>query len=220
MVFVVHRGVQMPAVQAMDIPWDANRDPVALRAVGDQWTDLVAPSRAQEALKQNLETLTTCLDGTGRRSLFHTDLTPPTELTMIGAIDSYSPIDTYEQKNLFDLLHEMASTDGTVTQYPDGFLIQNSFGSIGAYRGRQIWENTTRVPIAIEGTVIPKGTLCQVKKDGDTIEWVKPLRLTLFNLPLDGEGAEVFQHHLYKLNRFGQSDDDVRAVYRALDNIA
>lgn len=75
----------------------------------------------------------------------------------------------------------------------------------------------TRVPVVINGTIIPKGTLCLVHKDADTIHWAKPIRLTLFNLPFDGEGAEVFQHHLYKLNGFGQSDDDVRAVYRALD---
>jgi hypothetical protein len=75
----------------------------------------------------------------------------------------------------------------------------------------------TRVPIVIKGTLIPKGTLCVVHKEGDTIKWVQPIRLTLFNLPLDGEGADVFQHHLNKLYGFGSNDNDVRAVYRELD---
>lgn len=81
-------------------------------------------------------------------------------------------------------------------------------------------ENTAlnRVPIVIEGTYIPKGTLCYVQKNGDAIEWVQPVRLTLFNLPLDGEGPEVFRHHLDKMgDNVGPNDDAVRAVYRALD---
>jgi hypothetical protein len=75
----------------------------------------------------------------------------------------------------------------------------------------------TRVPILVDGAVIPQGTLCYVKKSGDTIEWVKPVRLTLFNLPLDGEGSEVFRHHLDKMgDARGDNDAAVHAVYRLL----
>jgi hypothetical protein len=75
----------------------------------------------------------------------------------------------------------------------------------------------TRVPIVINGTLIPRGTLCVVRREQDIIKWVQPIRLTLFNLPLDGEGADVFQHHLHKLYGFGSNEDDVLAVYRELD---
>ena len=75
----------------------------------------------------------------------------------------------------------------------------------------------TRVPILVDGAVIPQGTLCYVKKSGDTIGWVKPVRLTLFNLPLDGEGSEVFRHHLDKMGEArGDNDAAVHAVYRLL----
>ncbi len=86
------------------------------------------------------------------------------------------------------------------------------------YKGSGQATALTRVPIVIEGTYIPKGTLCYVKKDGDAIEWAQPIRLTLFNFPLDGEGSEIFRHHLDKMgSQVGPNEDDVRAVYKVLD---
>ena len=76
----------------------------------------------------------------------------------------------------------------------------------------------TRIPIVVNNVLIPKGTLCFVSKRDDVIELVKPIRLTLFNLPLDGEGAEVFRYHLGKIYSAGLTDTDVRAVYRILDD--
>jgi hypothetical protein len=76
----------------------------------------------------------------------------------------------------------------------------------------------TRVPIVVDKVLIPKGTLCFVSKRDGVIELVKPLRLTLFNLPLDGEGAEVFRLHLGEIYSAGLTDTDVRAVYQILDD--
>jgi hypothetical protein len=75
-----------------------------------------------------------------------------------------------------------------------------------------------RVPIVVDNVLIPKGTLCFVSKRDGVIELVKPIRLTLFNLPLDGEGAEVFRYHLGKIYSAGLTDTDVRAVYRILED--
>ena len=76
----------------------------------------------------------------------------------------------------------------------------------------------TRSPIVVNGALIPKGTLCHVTSSGGVIDGVRPIRLTLFNLPFDSEGAEVFRHHLDHMGvSRGHNDAAVHAVYDLLD---
>jgi hypothetical protein len=75
-------------------------------------------------------------------------------------------------------------------------------------------------PISVDGIAYPAGTLCDVKVGQAGEMMARPVRLTMFSLPLE-EGREVYRYHYDKAgSHVGDNDQNLSAVYEAINTAA
>ena len=74
----------------------------------------------------------------------------------------------------------------------------------------------SRVPMNIDGCVIPPGTLCHVERENGRVISVHPLRLTMFSVS-EEMAKELYRSHYERATKSnGIKDSDFGAVYREI----